>query len=241
MSARPRWLVLVLGTGTEVGKTWVTCRALEALRARGTSVAARKPVQSWNPDEVAAGQRLDAELLAEASGESAGDVCRPERSYPVAVAPPMAAARLGKGPLRLDDLVAELTWDEGIDVGFLEAAGGVRSPITDDGDGIDLAAALYPNVVVLVADAGLGTLHWTRGARPDPNAHHHAGTTRMAASLVDGVVDADCRVHGVGNLYVAGASVFPTAGYANPVLTIVALAARLAERLGGSAAGRLGG
>ena len=74
----------------------------------------------------------------------------------------MAAARLGKGPLRMDDLVAELTWHEGIDVGFVEAAGGVRSPITDDGDGIDLAAELHPNVVVLVADAGLGTIHAVR-------------------------------------------------------------------------------
>jgi len=46
-----------------------------------------------------------------------------------------------------------------------------------------------------------------------------------------GVVDADCRVHGIDNLYVAGSSVFPTVGYANPTLTIVALASRLAAHL----------
>jgi choline dehydrogenase-like flavoprotein len=46
-----------------------------------------------------------------------------------------------------------------------------------------------------------------------------------------GVVDADGRVHGMENLYVTGASVFPTAGFANPTLTIVALALRLAEHL----------
>ena len=46
-----------------------------------------------------------------------------------------------------------------------------------------------------------------------------------------GVVDANCRVHGVGNLYVAGASVFPTAGCANPTLTLVALSLRLSDRL----------
>jgi choline dehydrogenase-like flavoprotein len=46
-----------------------------------------------------------------------------------------------------------------------------------------------------------------------------------------GVVDRDCRVHGIDNLYVAGSSVFPTAGWANPTLTIVALALRLADRL----------
>jgi choline dehydrogenase-like flavoprotein len=79
--------------------------------------------------------------------------------------------------------------------------------------------------------AGVGRLVVTRGLRPDPNAHHHAGTTRMHASAQHGVVDADARVHGVENLYVAGASVFPTAGFANPMLTIVALTLRLADHL----------
>ena len=60
---------------------------------------------------------------------------------------------------------------------------------------------------------------------------HHIGTTRMAASARDGVVDADCRVHGTANLFVAGSSVFPTAGIANPTMTIVALALRLGDRL----------
>jgi choline dehydrogenase-like flavoprotein len=60
---------------------------------------------------------------------------------------------------------------------------------------------------------------------------HHMGTTRMAADPRRGVVDADCRVHSSENLYVLGSSVFPTGGYANPTLTIVALALRLAEHL----------
>ena len=60
---------------------------------------------------------------------------------------------------------------------------------------------------------------------------HHMGTTRMSETPATGVVDADCRVFGVDNLYVAGSSVFPTVGYANPTLTIVALALRLAEHL----------
>jgi choline dehydrogenase-like flavoprotein len=46
-----------------------------------------------------------------------------------------------------------------------------------------------------------------------------------------GVVDANCRVHGVGNLYVAGAAVYPTSGSANPTLTLVALSLRLADHL----------
>lgn len=60
---------------------------------------------------------------------------------------------------------------------------------------------------------------------------HIMGTTRMGQSPSASVVDRDCRVHGYGNLFVAGSSVFPTGGYANPTLTIVALALRLADRL----------
>lgn len=60
---------------------------------------------------------------------------------------------------------------------------------------------------------------------------HHMGTTRMSASPADGIVDSDCRVHGVSNLYIAGSSVFPTIGFGNPTLTIVALALRLAAHL----------
>jgi choline dehydrogenase-like flavoprotein len=64
---------------------------------------------------------------------------------------------------------------------------------------------------------------------------HHMGATRMHDSPEHGVVDADCRVHGTTNLYVAGPSVFPTYGYANPMLTVVALALRLADHLIGAA------
>lgn len=60
---------------------------------------------------------------------------------------------------------------------------------------------------------------------------HHIGTARMAESPLRGVVDADCRVHGVPNLYVAGSAVFPTSSQANPTLTICAMALRLAEHL----------
>jgi choline dehydrogenase-like flavoprotein len=60
---------------------------------------------------------------------------------------------------------------------------------------------------------------------------HHMGTTRMNQAPGLGVVDENCRVHGVPNLYIAGSSVFPTSGMANPTLTIVALAVRLADRI----------
>jgi len=61
---------------------------------------------------------------------------------------------------------------------------------------------------------------------------HHIGTTRMHPDPKQGVVDQNCRVHGISNLHVAGSSVFPTSGHANPTLTIVALALRLADHLG---------
>jgi choline dehydrogenase-like flavoprotein len=60
---------------------------------------------------------------------------------------------------------------------------------------------------------------------------HHMGTTRMHGSPKHGVVDADCRMHGVANLYVAGSSVFPTAGANFPTITIAALTLRLSEHL----------
>jgi choline dehydrogenase-like flavoprotein len=56
------------------------------------------------------------------------------------------------------------------------------------------------------------------------------GTTRMSTDPRQGVVDAQCQVHGVNNLFIAGSAVFPTSGHANPTLTLVALAIRLAER-----------
>lgn len=60
---------------------------------------------------------------------------------------------------------------------------------------------------------------------------HSAGTTRMASDPSQGVVDADCKVHGIEGLYMAGASVFPTCGHANPTLMIMAFAHRLADHL----------
>jgi len=86
---------------------------------------------------------------------------------------------------------------------------------------------------------GLGRVRdWPRDYDPsERNAaylhggHHHFGTTRMSDDPSRGVVDRNARVHGVANLYVAGSSVFPTCGFANPTLTIVALAVRLAREL----------
>ena len=60
---------------------------------------------------------------------------------------------------------------------------------------------------------------------------HHMGTTRMSDDPKNGVVDADCRIHGIQNIYIAGSSCFPTASGVNPTYTIVALSIRLADHL----------
>lgn len=87
--------------------------------------------------------------------------------------------------------------------------------------------------------AGLGTALPANqdpetGWPPEPlqgSRGHHMGTTRMHPDPKHGVVDADCRVHGVDNLFIAGSSVFPTSGAGTPTLTILALALRLADHL----------
>jgi choline dehydrogenase-like flavoprotein len=79
---------------------------------------------------------------------------------------------------------------------------------------------------------GLGRVEPGEAAEPTfTDASHHMGTTRMSDGPDSGVVDAEGRMHGVDNLWIAGSSIFPTAGHANPTLTIVALTLRLAERL----------
>jgi choline dehydrogenase-like flavoprotein len=67
---------------------------------------------------------------------------------------------------------------------------------------------------------------------PDTDGgYHHMGTTRMSDDAKQGVVDKNCQVHGISNLFVAGSSVFPTAGSGTPTLTVVTLALRLADHI----------
>jgi dethiobiotin synthetase len=164
---RPDQLILVTGTGTEVGKTWITVELARRLRADGVVVAARKPAQSFAPDDTV----TDASLLGEATGASAETICPAHRWYPVPLAPPMAADALGRSPISIDDLVAEIVWPAGVAVGFVESAGGVCSPIAHDGDTLALAARLRPDLVLLVADPALGVVSQVRLA-----AHALEGT-----------------------------------------------------------------
>ncbi len=154
---RPRQLVLVVGTATDIGKTWVGGATLEALGELGATTAARKPAQSFAPDDP---HPTDSEVLGAATGEAPTIVCPPHRNYAVPMAPPMAAEVLGLPAPTLDELVDELLWpDDPVDVGWLETVGGPRSPIGVDGDSVTLTDRIHPDVVVLVADAGLGTVN----------------------------------------------------------------------------------
>jgi dethiobiotin synthetase len=154
---RPSKLIAVAGTGTEVGKTWVTCRLLELARARGLKAVARKPAQSFGD-----GERTDADHLGAAGREPPEAVCAQRRWYPVAMAPPMAAEVLGRERIELDALLQETKWPDVLDLGFVETAGGLRSPIAHDADNVELIRRLAPDEILLVADAGLGTINSVR-------------------------------------------------------------------------------
>jgi choline dehydrogenase-like flavoprotein len=125
--------------------------------------------------------------------------------------------RLGRGRDATGLRVAEVDWRLGAD----DRAG-------------------FARIVDLVADewgrAGLGRVKTAEEGelvadRTVDIGCHHMGTARMHTDENHGVVDPDCRVYGTANLYVAGSAVFPTYGWVNPTLTIVALAVRLADHL----------
>lgn len=181
--ARPGSLVVVTGTGTGVGKTWVSAAVLRDLRASGARVAARKPAQSFDP-----GDRLtDAHVLAAATGEEHTTVCPTRRWYEVAMAPPMAADVLGRSPFTIADLASEVTWPEPTaEVGLVEAAGGVRSPLAADGDAVTLVEELQPDVVLVVADAGLGTINGTRLAMEALDRGSHVARLVVFLNRFDG-------------------------------------------------------
>jgi dethiobiotin synthetase len=158
---RPARLVVVVGTGTDVGKTWVSAQILTDLRKSGVTVAARKPAQSFDPLDDTEG--LDSAVLGAASGEPPEVVCLPHRNYEVAMAPPMAASFLGRPAFTVDDLLAEMTWPtDQVKLGLIETAGGVRSPQAGDGDAVTMVQSLAPDIVLLIADAGLGTINSVR-------------------------------------------------------------------------------
>ena len=183
MIPRPKLLIGVLGTQTEIGKTWVSAQLLSQARAKGLRVAARKPAQSFEPGQGP----TDAEQLAAATGEQPDDVCPQHRNYPLALAPPMAADLLQRSRITLDELIGEIRWPDNIDIGLVETVGGPRSPLSHDADSVDLIQRLRPDRVLLVADAGLGTLNAVRLSL--------ASTEPLMATVLLNRFDADNELH----------------------------------------------
>lgn len=115
----------------------------------------------------------------------------------------------------------------------------IRFAFSDD----DAGSALKAHAVLdaMMRRTGLGHVdHWHREEARQAailsasvDGYHQIGTTRMSDSADKGVVDRQCRVHGIANLFVASSSVFPTGGNANPTFPIVAFALRLADHIAG--------
>jgi len=164
--ARPKRVVVVAGTGTEVGKTFVSAAIALEFTTQRRPVVVRKSAQSFEPDDTT----TDADILGAATSEDAEVICPPHRWYPIPMAPPMAATALGRDPFTVIDLANEVnaSWPEGdtaADIGLVETAGGAWSPQASDGlHAGDFADALDADGVLLVADAGLGVINGVRGA-----------------------------------------------------------------------------
>src|SRR4051794_37440983 len=152
-------LVVVTGTGTDVGKTYVTAATIATLRAAGAQVQAWKPVQSYAREELG---NTDAEVLARAVGRKPHEVCPRHRWLAMPMAPPIANAALEGPPFTIANLAAEFRFEASCDFVFVEGAGGVRSPLADDGDTLSLCDALRPDAVVVIAHPRPGTINDTR-------------------------------------------------------------------------------
>lgn len=138
-------------------------------------------------------------------------------NYTEQVPNPSSTVTLSKHKNALGESLAQLDWQlSSIDVEGIERA--------------------HQQIEQAFAKAGIADFRYLQGefdkslAGADGGGHH-MGTTRMHSSPSHGVVDENCKVHDMDNLYIAGSSVFPSAGYANPTLTIVAMAIRLGYNL----------
>jgi len=145
---------IVLATGTEIGKTYVSSALLRRARSRGLSVCAVKPVMSGFSD--AALEASDAGQLAAACGDAASAQTLPRYcrfSFEEALAPNVAARRAGV-EVRFDDLVdfVRRAFAADADFSLAEGAGGVLSPVTDTHLNVDLATALNLPVVMATAN-----------------------------------------------------------------------------------------
>ncbi|GGT25734.1 ATP-dependent dethiobiotin synthetase BioD [Streptomyces kurssanovii] len=148
-------VIVVTGTGTEIGKTVVTAAVAAAALARGLSVAVLKPAQTG----LTAGEDGDVDVVRRLAGEV---TCAELARFPEPLAPATAARRAGLAPVRPKDVAeaAEKLAAEH-DLVLVEGAGGLLVRLDDDGATLADAAAELAAPVLVVAPAGLGTLNMT--------------------------------------------------------------------------------
>jgi dethiobiotin synthetase len=148
-------VIVVSGTGTEIGKTVVTAAIASAFRAQGRSVAVVKPAQTG----VAPGEPGDVAEVARLAGDVSGvEVAR----FPEPLAPATAARRAGVDPVRPSQVVEAVEKMAGEhDLVLVEGAGGLLVRLDDDGATLADVARLLGAPVLVVAPAGLGTLNAT--------------------------------------------------------------------------------
>lgn len=151
-------IVLVTGTDTGVGKTWISCGLLRSWRADGLRLAARKPAETGCEERAGSLHPADATALAEAAGggEPVESVCRWRFAEPLA--PAVAATRAGR---RIDTsgIAADcLARSAEVDLLLVEGAGGLLVPLDGRETFADLAGALGARLVVVVG-ARLGAIN----------------------------------------------------------------------------------
>jgi dethiobiotin synthetase len=148
--------VLVTGTDTGVGKTWVACGLAHAIRHAGRSVTAVKAVETGCADRPAPTE--DGVRLAAATGQTAPTRALRRFRAPIAPAP---AADLEGLTLDLDELAAEIGAAAGTSqLLLLEGAGGLLSPLGWDWNAVDLAQAFHATALVVASDR-LGSINHT--------------------------------------------------------------------------------
>jgi dethiobiotin synthetase len=163
--------VVVLGTGTAVGKTYVSCALIRALRGHGASAIGLKPVETGVRGNDSKFHTTDAQLL-ERAAELAIRAPHPAWSFEEAVSPHLAAKRARQvlEPAAIAQWVHQIEFDMTPHVTshratswcVIETAGGVLSPLSGSASNFDLAQALSPAIWVLVAPDALGVLHEVR-------------------------------------------------------------------------------
>ena len=149
--------VVITGTDTEIGKTYVACRIAETLVRASVSVGVYKPVQSGcELGDVSS----DAMRLHAAAGypQTIEAVC--PQTFAASLSPPEAAASAGTA-IDADKIIDGLSAWSHCDVTFVELAGGLMSPITDEHLGIDIIRQIQPDQTLLVVADRLGSVHQT--------------------------------------------------------------------------------